>query len=256
MLAISTEIALRSAGSMADPVTPAAPRAPFEARLPCPVCLGVQMEKVRMGGTGAQLVLDHCARCGGVWFEKGEAAQLTQHSPTELWKHIPPRAITPRPPCHGCGTPLDRDVEKCGVCGRKNEIACPVCDRTMERRQQAGLALDVCSRCKGVWFDHAELKSVWSLSAAEFSRGRTGRVSQAAAVGGDILLESLFWAPGLAIHAGAAAMGGAGHVAGALGSISVDGAATAAMGAAELVGGAAEGVFEMIMDIIGSLFDG
>lgn len=126
----------------------------------------------------------------------------------------------------------------------------------MARRSHAGLILDVCARCKGVWFDHAELKNVWSLSIEEVSRSRSGRASQAAAVGGDILLESLFWAPGLTINAGVVAVDGIGHVAGALGSISVDGAAHAAMGAAELVGGAAEGVFEMIMDIIGSLFDG
>jgi Zn-finger nucleic acid-binding protein len=245
---------------MADPVAQQTPRTPFEARLPCPVCLGVQMEKVSMGGSGMRLVLDHCTRCGGVWFEKGEAQQLTRHSPSELWKHIPPRETTPRPPCHGCGAPLDRDAETCGVCGRSNEISCPVCDRTMERRQHAGLTLDVCSRCKGVWFDHAELKSVWSLSVAELSKSRAGRAvqtaGQAAAIGGDILLESLFWAPGLTINAGAAAVEGIGHVAGALGSVSLDGAASAAMGAAEVVGGAAEGVFEMIMDIISSIFDG
>lgn len=240
---------------MADPVAPRPPRAPFEARLPCPVCIGVQMEKAYIGGTRSQLVLDHCTRCGGVWFEKGETQQLTRQSPADLWKHIPPRETIPHPPCHGCGTPLDRDAEKCAVCGRKNEISCPACDATMERGQHARLTLDVCSRCKGVWFDHAELKSVWSLSVAEFSRGRTGRTTQAVGVGGDILLESLFWAPGLTINAGAVAFDGIGHVAGALGSISVDGAASAAMGAAEVVGGAAEGVFEMIMDIISSLFD-
>lgn len=244
---------------MPDASQPVAPRTPFEVRLPCPVCLGVQMEKVSMGRAGSQLVLDHCTRCGGVWFEKGEAQMLTRQSPSDLWKHIPPLKIIPRPPCHGCGTPLDRDAAVCAVCKRKNEIACPACDRTMERREHAGLVLDVCARCKGVWFDHAELKSVWSLSAAGMQqRGRPGlrgSAGQAAVIGGDILLESLFWAPGLTISAGVAAAQGLGHAAGALGGLSVDGAASAAMGAAEAVGGAAEGVFEMIMEIIGSIFD-
>ena len=66
----------------------------------------------------------------------------------------------------------------------------------------------------------------------------------------------MFWAPGLTINAGAATAHGIGHVAGALGNLSVDGAASAAMGAADVIGGAAEGVFEMIMEIIGSIFDG
>lgn len=245
---------------MADPVVPLPPRTPFGARLPCPVCLGVQMEKVELGDARSRLVIDHCARCGGVWFEKGEALELARHSSAELWKHIPPRASIPRPPCHGCGAPLDRDADACVVCARRNEIACPACNVTAERRQHAGLMLDVCARCKGVWFDHAELKSVWSLSVAAISQPRASRTAdvatQAAAIGGDVLLESLFWAPGLTLHAGAAAVEGVGHVVGALGSVSIDGAASAAMGAAELVGGAAEGVFETIMEIIGSLFDG
>ncbi len=232
-----------------------APRRALEARLPCPVCLGALMEKVSLQRGSDNLVLDHCPRCGGVWFEKGEAQRLTQHSPDELWKHIPPRASAPRPPCHGCHTPLDRDTDACQVCGTKNEISCPMCDRRMERRQHADLTLDVCTHCRGVWFDHAELTSVWSLAVSNFVAQRPGRGAQAAAIGGDILLESLFWAPGLVFHAGEAAVYGAGQVVGALGHLSAAGAADAAMGAAEVVGGAAESVFATIMDIIASIFD-
>ena len=241
---------------MPDPAAALPPRTPFEARLPCPVCLGVQMEKMSIGTARSLLVLDHCTRCGGVWFEQGEAQQLAQHAPADLWKHIPPRAIVLHPPCHGCGTPLDRSAERCAVCSRRNEIACPKCDRMMVRRTHGDLMLDVCARCKGVWLDHDELKDVWSLSAITAARNGPGRVAQAASVGGDILLESLFWAPGLTLDAGAAAVQGVGHVVGALGSVSIDGAASVAMGAAEVVGGAAEGVFSAIMDIISSIFDG
>jgi Zn-finger nucleic acid-binding protein len=239
---------------MPEAVAPS--RAPLEARLPCPVCLGVQMEKVQMGNATSLLVLDHCPRCGGVWFEKGEAQQLTRHAPAELWKHIPPRESGPKPPCHGCHAPLDRDADRCAVCGAKNELACPICDKTMQRRHESGLTLDVCANCKGIWFDHAELKSLWAITLDAANRRRPGRASEAAAVGGDILLESLFWAPGLVIDTGVAAAHGLGQAVGALGGISVDGAASAAMGAAEVVGGAAEGLFETILSIIGSIFDG
>jgi hypothetical protein len=98
----------------------------------------------------------------------------------------------------------------------------------MERRAHGGLNLDVCASCKGVWFDHAELRSVWSLAIAELNRHRTGRGAEALAVGGDILLESLFWAPGLTLHAGAAVAQGLGTAAGAHANVSVDGAASAA----------------------------
>ncbi len=213
------------------------------------------MEKLEIGDGQHALTLDHCPRCGGVWFEKGEAQQLARHSPSLLWKHIPPRKDAPKPPCHGCHAPLDRDAEQCPACGTKNVLKCPACDRVMERRQHHGLNLDVCGNCKGVWFDHAELRSVWSLAIAELNRNQPSRTAGALAVGGDVLLESLFWAPGLTIHAGVALAQGVGSAASALGGISATGAANAAMGAAEAVGGAAEGVFSMIMDIIGSIFD-
>ena len=213
------------------------------------------MEKVTLESATGALVVDHCPRCGGVWFEKGEAQRATKHSPAELWKHIPPRASLIRPPCHGCHAPLDRDAERCGACGKKNELACPMCNKAMERRRHAALTLDVCARCRGVWFDHSELRSLWSLTVSDVAARGTGRGPGAAAVTGDVLLESLFWAPGLVIHAGHAAVYGAGHAVGALSNLSVDGAAGAAMGAAELVGGAAESMFETIMGIISSLFD-
>ncbi len=240
---------------MPDAGAPTAAPPSLEARLPCPVCLGVQMEKARIGAAGAGLMLDHCARCGGVWFEKGEAQQLAGFAPADLWKHIPPRQSAPTPPCHGCHAPLARDAERCPACGTRNELKCPVCDKTMERRQHGGLTLDVCAGCHGVWFDHAELRSVWSIALDELNRKRPGRGVQALAVGGDVVLESLFWAPGLTLHAGASVVHGLGSAAGALGHVSAGGAASAAMGAAEAVGGAAEGVFGTIMGIIESLFD-
>lgn len=241
---------------MPDLAAPAAVTAAFEARLPCPVCLGVQLEKVQLGDGQAGLTLDHCTRCGGVFFEKGEAQRLARFTPSDLWKHIPPRQSGPVPPCHGCFAPLARDAEQCAACGTKNELKCPICARVMQRRLYDGLALDVCSSCKGVWFDHVELRSVWSLAIAEFSRKQPGRGSEALAVGGDVLLHSLFWAPGMVVHAGLGVAHGVSSAAGALGNLSVDGAASAAMGAAEAVGGAAEGVFETIMGIISSIFDG
>ncbi|MDB4878981.1 MAG: Zn-finger nucleic acid-binding protein [Gemmatimonadetes bacterium] len=227
----------------------------LETRLPCPVCLGVMMEKLVIGGAGAGLTVDHCGRCGGVWFEQGEARQLSRLEPSELWKHIPPRQSAPTPPCHGCHAPLDRGAAKCAVCGRANTLPCPACERTMERRQHGTLTLDVCARDRGVWFDHAELRSVWSLALERVDAGQRDRGRQALAVGGDVLLESLFWAPGLTLHAGAAVVQGAGSVVSAAGGVSAEGAAAAATGAVDMIGGAAQGVFEFVMEMIGGIFD-
>jgi Zn-finger nucleic acid-binding protein len=209
------------------------------------------MEKLQLSGHAGGLVLDHCPRCGGVWFARGEVQQLTRHAPADLWRLVPPRRSAPKPPCHGCHTPLERDAARCEVCGRKNELACPVCEKTLARRQHERLTLDVCASCRGVWFDHAELRSVWSLSAEITAR----RGSGAGTVAGDLLLHSLYWAPNAVFYTADAAAHGLGSLAGAAANISPEGAAEAAMGAAEAVGGAAEGVFATIMEILASLFD-
>jgi len=212
------------------------PPARFETRLPCPVCL-VMMDKAQVRGRGGVLTLDHCARCGGVWFERGEVQQLAARTPADLWAEVAPRVEAPRPPCHTCGAPLDRDAEKCAACGMRNEIDCPSCDQTMARRDVNGLVLDICERCHGVWFDNRELAAVWKLAVdAQMARRRPSAAGDALAVGGDVLLNTMFWAPGLVIDgvAGAAELGGA---------------------AFEAVGGAAEGVFEAILGFISSLFE-
>ena len=205
--------------------------------------MGVLMQKVALGRPGTTLILDHCERCGGVWFEKGEPQQLAaRHTPAHLWEHIPPRKDTLRPPCHECGAPLHRDEGKCIACNALNELDCPVCEAKMARIQHGTLTVDACAKCKGVWFDHAELKSVWSLSLENYRKNNPSRAAEFAAGTGDVLLESFFWYPGLAIDIGH----GIGHAA----------SAVASSGAIEVVGNAAEGVFDFVAGIIGSIFDG
>lgn len=208
----------------------------FEIRYPCPVCL-VQMDKAQVKGRAGVLTLDHCSRCGGIWFERGEVQQLAVRQPDALWAEIAPRAETPKPLCHGCQTPLDRDADRCGVCNRANTIACPVCDETMKRHSVNGLVLDVCERCQGVWFDHKELSAIWKLSFDAATARKSSRMGEAAAIGGDVLMNAMFWTPGLVVD-------------GAVGAAQLGGAAL------EAAGGAAESVFEAILGFISSLFEG
>ena len=231
----------------------------LETRWPCPVCLGVAMQKTTVRSGGASVTLDVCPRCGGVWFERGEARLLARHEPSALWQEVPQRSDPVRPPCHGCGAPTDRDAERCAACGHRNLLRCPICDVEMERRTHAGLVLDLCRSCEGVWFDHAELTAIWqlNLAAATQRAGTTrGRGADLAATGGDVLLNALFWTPDLVIYGAAAATRAAAGAAQSIGSVGVGGAAEAATSAAGVVGEAAEGVFSMIADIIGGLFDG
>jgi uncharacterized protein len=216
---------------------PGAPRQ-LETRWPCPVCVGVMMDKKHIDKHAGSVTVDYCPRCGGLWFDRGEVAHLARRDEAVIHPLLIDAAVRVRPPCQGCGTPLDRNAERCEVCRRSNVLDCPVCDETMERRERDGLVLDVCRRCHGVWFDNAELSAIWRLKLAEATAAarRGGRGSEVAAIGGDVLLHSLFWTPDLVLYGGMAA----GQAAGA---------------AAEVVGSAAGGVFEAVMSIISGLFE-
>ena len=140
-----------------------------ETRWPCPVCLGTRMEKTSLG-TGAgdapgPLTLDHCARCGGMWFELGEVQRLRSERPESLWAQIAARDERHRAQCHTCRAFVDRDAPKCAACGAKTRLNCPACDTRMLQVRQSSLTLDVCKRCKGVWFDHHELEAIWETGA-------------------------------------------------------------------------------------------
>jgi len=223
----------------------------LETRYPCPVCLGVMMEKTPVGEK-APVLLDHCPRCGGAWFELGEVQQLRQVRPEDLWKRIAPRAEVQRASCHSCHTPMDRSAASCPTCGQPNLLDCPVCEQTMQVASYEGLRLDSCARCKGIWFDHHELSAIWKLelnAALNRHRDRTGS-ALADNAGAVVLLDALTWNPGLVFYGAHAA----GQLAGA-GASALSNAPEAAGAVVEAAGEAAVGVFELIMEIIAGFFD-
>lgn len=210
---------------------------PFESRWPCPVCIGILMEKKHAAGPGRGFTLDFCPRCGGMWFDRGEVAEVARQDQSLLKGVVLDATLRINPPCQKCRTPLDRNAEKCGVCGRKNVLACPICDREMERRPVHGVTLDLCRKCQGVWFDNAELTSIWRMNTLALAAKRRGRPGDAALVAGDVMLETMFWAPNLVFYGGAAAAEGLGA-------------------AASVAGEAAGGIFSTIAELISGLFDG
>jgi Zn-finger nucleic acid-binding protein len=250
-------------------------------RYPCPVCLGVTLDKVSVGtqaprrprlgvsfsrtpapppGSGRRVEIDHCQRCGGVWLEHGEIPMLRQIPSAALWAAIARHAAQAVTPCHSCHAPLDRNLEACPAWGWKNVIDCPVCDQPMKREQMGGIHLDVCRNCKGVWFDHHELEAIWKEQAgiALERRPDGSRLARSGDDARDFLLASLWFAPDLAFYGayGAAhAVSGLAHAAGSIPDI----AAAAPEAAVNLVGAAGEaagGVFDVIASILAGLFDG
>jgi Zn-finger nucleic acid-binding protein len=250
-----------------------------ETRYPCPVCVGVKMEKLVLATTAPAasaahpLVLDHCGRCGGVWFDAGEVQHLRRLEADTLWRQIVRRDGEHVMQCHDCHAPLARADSRCAVCDWTVSLDCPACARPMDVSEQDGLRLDFCRRCRGVWFDHAELAGIWrlQLDVALTRRSRPGQALHGSAA----LTEALLLDPfvlyygvhaaghaieGLAAAGGAATEGlaGAAGAAGALGESGALGAAGEVAGAAgEMAGAAGEaaaGVFETVAEIIGGLF--
>jgi Zn-finger nucleic acid-binding protein len=225
----------------------------IEPRYPCPVCLGVRLEKTRVGTRG-ELVLDSCRRCGGIWFELGEVQRLKRFRPQTLWERVGAREETFRMQCHGCHAPMERNAASCLACSWKNTIDCPVCQRAMEPQTHEGLRLDACRTCKGVWFDHVELEAIWKLSAGAAQRGgqrgtSLSAPSAAAEDGAIVLIHALAYSPDLVLY-GARAAGYA-----VSGSAEVlANAPEAAAGLLAGAGDAAAGVFEAILDIVSGLF--
>jgi Zn-finger nucleic acid-binding protein len=227
----------------------------LEVRYPCPVCLGVNMDKVPVGqptgGHGGTLLLDHCGRCGGVWFEAGEVQHLRGCQPESLWTAIAPRNEALRMQCHACHAFIERSVAACPACDWRNVLDCPVCQRPMETATHQGVQLDACKSCKGVWFDHSELASLWQLELTTSLQKRQNR-SNVSSISGDgslVVLDALVYTPWL-VFEGA-------HLTGHVVAASAEALAQApqAVGVVvEAAGEAAEGVFETILEILGSLF--
>ena len=216
----------------------------IEPRYPCPVCLGSHLEKTRIG-KAHELELDHCRRCGGVWFELGEIQRL-RHQPSQaLWDRVSPHASDARALCHSCHAPIDRNTTECASCGSRNTIDCPVCERALEPQTYQNVRLDVCKSCRGVWFDHAELAAIWKLSfdadvARRHDRGLSANIDAPSL----LVVDALFYMPDV-LFLGARAAGYA---------VSGAAEAVASSGVAEGVGEAAGSVFEAIVEIIGGIF--
>lgn len=229
-------------------------------RLPCPVCLGTTMDRLSVGPKDS-LQIDHCRRCGGFWLEHGEVQQLRRISALELWKQVERRSEPFVAVCHDCGTPTSRAASGCALCGWKGVLDCPDCARPMATRTHAGLRLDVCESCKGVWFDNHELQVIWGKGlerALERRRlSRRDALGTAADVGSEVLFNALFFAPDLVYLGGRAAAGAASatidvarHLPEAIGA-----APEVAASAVDAIGEAAASVFEVILSIVAALFD-
>jgi len=235
-------------------------------RIPCPVCLGVQMTKIRPEGE-AELWLDHCPRCGGIWFDEGEVDVLRGSHPRALATKVKLSEAASRMQCHSCHASMARNLDKCTACGWKNVLQCPRCEKALTPLQRDGLKIDVCKSCRGAWFDNGELAEIWNRSVSAVAARNGVAEPPERFFDGYFLVDALFWHSALHSHSGHA--GGISGVA----DIASAGAADAAVGGGigdaalgggigELAGGAVDGigsaagaVVDNVGEVAGGLFD-
>jgi uncharacterized protein len=104
----------------------------------CPVCksdmIVVEYKNIE---------LDHCLNCGGVWFDAGELALMTQ-----LLK-VP-----------GNGLCLEEIIKLPEAASSEKRHHCPICGHRMKKTiicKEPEIIIDVCDRGDGLWFDGGEL---------------------------------------------------------------------------------------------------
>ena len=94
------------------------------------------------------ITLDHCDKCDGLWFDKGELERAKNEEDRKL---------------KGFDFPLWAESEK--VTASAGERLCPKCNDSMSVINYAGYAdipIDMCPICQGVWLDKGELKKIVS----------------------------------------------------------------------------------------------
>ena len=64
--------------------------------------------------------------------------------------------------CHSCSASMGRNDEACSNCGWHNVIQCPVDETKLTPTHDEEVKVDLCPKCRGVWFDNTELAELWN----------------------------------------------------------------------------------------------
>jgi Zn-finger nucleic acid-binding protein len=100
----------------------------------------------------ADVEIDHCVSCGGIWLDSGEL---------ELLMDAPGKA----------GQLLDSFRQDAAAAEQPRK--CPICRKRMAKilvgQSDPPLRIDQCRRNHGLWFDHGELEDI--LRRGQLDRG-------------------------------------------------------------------------------------
>ena len=108
----------------------------------CPACKTKTLQPYRDSAIG--LEIDACTECNGLWFDPKELTTFLQSDAMKrrfLWADAVP-------------------AESVGYVINTTRRRCPRDESGMNEKIYAGITLDFCPQCKGLWFDDGEVRQI------------------------------------------------------------------------------------------------
>ncbi len=87
--------------------------------------------------------VDICPHCNGIFFDQGELENISRL--VEIFREV---------------NIQEQDIAISGISERGEEICCPLCKTSMQKREIGGQVVDLCPRCNGIWLDGGEIAAL------------------------------------------------------------------------------------------------
>ncbi len=102
----------------------------------CPRCRKIDLQRRRV--EGAEIEVDMCPGCGGIWFDAGELENLLDELAADF-----------------STLPLGR---------AQHSVLCPVCRGPLTNGKYPGtfVVVDYCNDCRGIWLDAGEFREIFA----------------------------------------------------------------------------------------------
>ena len=101
----------------------------------CPSCL-CDLFETKLHGE----IVDQCPKCHGIFFDKGELESIS--TIVEIFQ--------------GCKIG-ENEIDTISQVEKERHLMCPHDNVEMYNRDVAGITIDVCPECKGIWLDDGEI---------------------------------------------------------------------------------------------------
>ncbi len=127
-------------------------------------------------GGGPVIEIDGCAKCGATWFDGGELERIAAKQIVDLYSGDPAAASR----CWKCGEVVGTSrapgvgPASCAHCQARLGRSCPACSARMGVLEHAGVLVDVCGKCHGIFLDRGEFDLILALPGDPLACVRCG----------------------------------------------------------------------------------